>query len=57
METPKIIPYLEAAERAKRELKMTEHQGMNVSNTDVELKSPYWRIALEYLFLTFPFCI
>lgn len=41
MDTPKIIPYLEAAERAKRELKMTEHQGMNVSNTDVEMKNPY----------------
>lgn len=29
-EHPKIKPYIESAERAKRQFKMTENQGMNV---------------------------
>ena len=30
MEKPKIKPFVESAERAKRQFKMTENQGMNV---------------------------
>ena len=30
METPKIKPFVESAERAKKDFKMTENQGMNV---------------------------
>ena len=32
MDHPKIKPLVDASERAKRSFKMTENQGMNVSN-------------------------
>lgn len=32
LEHPKIKPYVESSERAKRNFKMTENQGMNVGS-------------------------
>lgn len=33
LEAPKIKPFVESAERAKKDFKMTENQGMNVSDS------------------------
>lgn len=39
MNHPKIQPFVKASERAKKDFKMTDNQGMNVSDFDALCKS------------------
>jgi hypothetical protein len=55
LDNPKIIPYVESSERAKRQFKMTDNQGMNVSSYYIILKPilAYLRLWLTLYRLIF----